>query len=166
MISPGTFVRANDRSCSSAIVSIAIAPPVTTRATASRSSWRLRLALPTKCFRGFEARPGTVLGEVVSTAFGDAEPPVVAAIVDGRLRELTWPLLRDSEVTPLTTATSDGARIYRRSLAFLMLVESRVTRASEGGPQPRADVPVRRRKPMNEASARPVASGCGYSSRP
>lgn len=72
--------------------------------------------------RIFEAPPGTALLEVIRAAFGDPDPPIVAAIVDGRLRELTWPVQRDSDVTPLTTETSDGARIYRRSLAFLMLV--------------------------------------------
>lgn len=72
--------------------------------------------------RIFEAPPGTPLGAFITAACGAAEPPVVAAIVDGRLRELTWPVRRDSDVTPLTTATADGARIYRRSLAFLMLV--------------------------------------------
>ncbi|MEW5983225.1 MAG: nucleoside kinase [Acidobacteriota bacterium] len=72
--------------------------------------------------RIFEAVPGTVLGEVIRAAFGDPDPPIVAAIVDGHLRELTWPLLRDVDVTVLTTESSDGARIYRRSLAFLMLV--------------------------------------------
>jgi uridine kinase len=72
--------------------------------------------------RIFEATPGSPLGAFITAACGAVEPPVVAAIVDGRLRELTWPVRRDSDVTPLTTATPDGARIYRRSLAFLMLV--------------------------------------------
>ncbi|MBN2305719.1 MAG: nucleoside kinase [Anaerolineae bacterium] len=46
----------------------------------------------------------------------------VAAIVDGVLRELTMPVERDVTITPVTTDTSDGGRIYRRSLAFLMTV--------------------------------------------
>jgi uridine kinase len=73
--------------------------------------------------RIFEATPGTALGEIVAAACeGTASPPVVAAIVNGRLRELTFPIRHDSDVTCLTSGTADGARIYRRSLEFLMLV--------------------------------------------
>lgn len=48
--------------------------------------------------------------------------PVVAAIVDGTLRELTMPVKRDVTIIPVTTDTGDGSRIYRRSLAFLLTV--------------------------------------------
>src|SRR5690606_39085435 len=48
--------------------------------------------------------------------------PVVAAIVDGLLRELTMPVKRDVSITPVTTDSGDGRRIYRRSLAFLLTV--------------------------------------------
>ncbi len=47
-------------------------------------------------------------------------PPIVGAIVNGELRELTFPIKMDSTVQPVTMATSDGMRIYRRSLTFLM----------------------------------------------
>lgn len=47
-------------------------------------------------------------------------PPIIAAICDGRLRELTYQPIRDAHVTPITLASSDGGRIYRRSLSFLM----------------------------------------------
>jgi uridine kinase len=46
----------------------------------------------------------------------------MAAIVDGRLRELTYRLGGDASVTPLDATTADGVRVYRRSLSFLMLV--------------------------------------------
>ena len=46
--------------------------------------------------------------------------PVVAADVDGELRELTYPILMDSNVRPITMSDSDGALIYRRSLNFLL----------------------------------------------
>jgi uridine kinase len=48
--------------------------------------------------------------------------PVVAAIVDGTLRELTMPVKRDVTIIPVTTDSGDGSRIYRRSLAFLLTV--------------------------------------------
>src|SRR5690242_13057162 len=45
---------------------------------------------------------------------------VVAAIVNGDLRELTYPIVMDADVEPVTMSTPDGARIYRRSLTFLL----------------------------------------------
>jgi uridine kinase len=47
---------------------------------------------------------------------------VVAAIVDGSLRELTMPVMRDVSVQPVRMDSGDGGRIYRRSLAFLLTV--------------------------------------------
>jgi uridine kinase len=47
-------------------------------------------------------------------------PLIVGAVVNHDLRELTFPISMDSKVTPLTMASSDGARIYRRSLTFLL----------------------------------------------
>lgn len=46
--------------------------------------------------------------------------PIVGAIVNGELRELTYPLALESEVRPVTMAEEDGMRIYRRSLTFLL----------------------------------------------
>jgi len=47
-------------------------------------------------------------------------PPIVGAVVNGELRELTYPLEFDARVRPVTMADADGARIYRRSLTFLL----------------------------------------------
>jgi uridine kinase len=47
--------------------------------------------------------------------------PILAAIVDGDLRELTLPIEEDVRVTPVTLQHSDGLRIYRRSLVFLLV---------------------------------------------
>src|SRR5512135_2081167 len=46
--------------------------------------------------------------------------PIVAADVDGELRELTYPIQMDALVRPISMAESDGALIYRRSLNFLL----------------------------------------------
>jgi uridine kinase len=46
--------------------------------------------------------------------------PIVAADVDGQLRELTFPIDMDAKVRPISMAESDGALIYRRSLNFLL----------------------------------------------
>ncbi|NDJ85142.1 MAG: nucleoside kinase [Chloroflexi bacterium] len=50
------------------------------------------------------------------------EERAIAAIVDNRLRELTVPVTRDVAVTPVTLRHSDGNRIYRRTLSFLLVV--------------------------------------------
>ena len=47
--------------------------------------------------------------------------PVVAVMLHGRLKELTTALNEDAELVPVTTAEADGVRIYRRSLAFLLM---------------------------------------------
>ena len=45
---------------------------------------------------------------------------LVAAIINGNLRELTYPIDMDARVAPITISDPDGARIYRRSLTFLL----------------------------------------------
>lgn len=47
-------------------------------------------------------------------------PPIVGAVINGSLRELTYKVIMDSRVQPVTMADADGARIYRRSLVFLL----------------------------------------------
>lgn len=47
-------------------------------------------------------------------------PPIVGAIVNTQLRELTYPIRMESEVRPVTMGEADGMRIYRRSLTFLL----------------------------------------------
>lgn len=47
-------------------------------------------------------------------------PPIVGAVINGELRELTYPVKMDCNVRPVTMGDSDGALIYRRSLVFLL----------------------------------------------
>lgn len=47
-------------------------------------------------------------------------PPIVGAIINGELRELTYPITMESRVQPVTMSDADGARIYRRSIIFLL----------------------------------------------
>lgn len=72
--------------------------------------------------RIFEAPVGTALEYYVQAALGDSPVPVIAALVNGDLRELTYRMQGDARVEPIFLSDSDGVRIYRRSLAFLMLV--------------------------------------------
>ncbi len=46
--------------------------------------------------------------------------PIVGAVVNAELRELTYPIEMDSRVRPITMGSADGMRIYRRSLTFLL----------------------------------------------
>ena len=72
--------------------------------------------------RIFEATPGTSVGDVLEAAAHDGHRGgAVAAFIGGRLRELQTPLTADSDVAPVTLADSDGTRIYRRSLALLLI---------------------------------------------
>jgi uridine kinase len=80
--------------------------------------------------RIFEAPPGTPLSEFVCAAAGSGDPLCVAAVLNGRLRELREPLWRDSDLVPISLADADGARIYRRSLVLLL-----VTAAAEVFPE-------------------------------
>ncbi len=48
------------------------------------------------------------------------DAPYMGAVVDGKLRELSYTLHRDAVVRPITLKNSDGGRIYRRSLVMLM----------------------------------------------
>jgi uridine kinase len=71
--------------------------------------------------RVFEGPVGTPLEAFIHVAGTDPEAPTVAALIDNELRELTYRVEGDIEVTPITMASSDGFRIYRRSLAFLLV---------------------------------------------
>lgn len=72
--------------------------------------------------RTFEGDIGTDLETFFKVAYPDSEVPLIAALVDGNLRELTYTLHRDAEVEPIDLSDSDGVRIYRRSLTYLMVV--------------------------------------------
>ena len=69
----------------------------------------------------FEAPAGTSVEEFINVAQPLARGRIVAALVNGKLRELSQELVHDADIVPVTTADSDGSRIYRRSLTFLMI---------------------------------------------
>jgi len=81
--------------------------------------------------RTFEAPIGMTLAEIflaIGSLSGRSPATpcagrlrAVAALVNGRLRDLTTPLTEDASVVPLTPQDADGARIYRRSLSFLLM---------------------------------------------
>ncbi len=70
--------------------------------------------------RVIQAKRNTTLEEIFQILPEWKNPPIVGAIVNGQLRELTFPIKMDAEVKSLNMASVDGARIYRRSLTFLL----------------------------------------------
>lgn len=77
--------------------------------------------------RVYEAPTWTPLEAYLRVAAADRPPrsPVVAALIDDELRELTYHIEKDVEVTPLGMDDRDGSRIYRRSLTFLLATAAR-----------------------------------------
>lgn len=76
---------------------------------------------------------GTILSSAVGTTIEkffdyarqanllpDVDTTIVAAIANGKLRELSYRIKHDTEITPVTMRQSDGSRIYRRSLVLLL----------------------------------------------
>ena len=63
---------------------------------------------------------GTKVGDFLAQVQEDFSAPVVAAIINNEIHELTYPIHIESNCTPITMDTADGARIYRRSLVFLL----------------------------------------------
>jgi len=68
---------------------------------------------------------GGSLEDFVRVVQKPEDPLIVGAILDGHLRELTYPIRQDGQATLLTMEDADGARIYRRSLVFLLEVAFR-----------------------------------------
>ncbi|MBI2814196.1 MAG: nucleoside kinase [Opitutae bacterium] len=63
---------------------------------------------------------GASLESVLAPLAATLSAPLVAAVVNGELQELTQPVRLESVVRPVTMAEADGARIYRRSLILLL----------------------------------------------
>lgn len=69
--------------------------------------------------RVLEGPRGSQLGAFFDQ-LGEPEVPVVGGIVNGVLKELTFPIEMEARVRPVTMGEADGMRIYRRSLTFLL----------------------------------------------
>lgn len=61
---------------------------------------------------------GAQIGEFFKAI--EFEAPVVGAVVNYELHELNYPVDMDARAQPVTMDMPDGARIYRRSLTFLL----------------------------------------------
>ncbi len=85
--------------------------------TAPRNSVELHLS-DGKVITGPRGMP---LSEFLMVLPEYTDPPIMGAIVNNVLRELTFPVEMDARVQLVTMADSDGARIYRRSVTFLLV---------------------------------------------
>ena len=74
---------------------------------------------------------GAPVGDYLHTLDEFDSRPLVGAIVNEELRELTYKLTADSDIRPVTMGEPDGMRIYRRSLTFLL--EAAFEEIFEGG---------------------------------
>jgi uridine kinase len=63
---------------------------------------------------------GTKVGEFLEKVKAEYPAPIVAAIINNEIHELTFPLQFASNCIPVTMDSADGARIYRRSIVFLL----------------------------------------------
>lgn len=63
---------------------------------------------------------GATAGELLQPLRKEIAAPMVAAVLNGELCELTCKVELEARVRPVTMAEADGARIYRRSLTFLL----------------------------------------------
>jgi uridine kinase len=70
--------------------------------------------------RVYSGPRGTVVEKFLQALPEWLNPPIVGAVVNNELRELTYPIMMESRVQPVTMADADGARIYRRSIVFLL----------------------------------------------
>ncbi len=65
---------------------------------------------------------GAAIGDFLQAVADRFAAPVMGAIVNHSLQELTAAVDLEARVTPVTMQDEDGARIYRRSLVFLLTV--------------------------------------------
>jgi uridine kinase len=63
---------------------------------------------------------GQSVGAFLNILTDSDSAPIVGAIVNHQLRELTYPIKMESIVKPITMGDADGMRFYRRSLIFLL----------------------------------------------
>ena len=70
--------------------------------------------------RVITGRRGARLEEFINIIQEEHQPLIVGVILNGSLRELTFSLTQDGVASLITTSDADGARIYRRSLVFLL----------------------------------------------
>ncbi|MCF7688860.1 MAG: nucleoside kinase [Cephaloticoccus sp.] len=72
--------------------------------------------------RTLEGPRGSSVGDLLQPIVDTLPAPLVGAVINGELHELTRLIELEARVIPVTMADADGARIYRRSLTFILEV--------------------------------------------
>lgn len=84
---------------------------------------RVRVTLPDGVV--LEGPTQTPLGDFLQAhramAADQYQGPLIGGIIEGRLRELSYPVRRDGALAPVLMNSSDGRRIYRRTLSLLLI---------------------------------------------
>ncbi len=70
--------------------------------------------------RTIEGPRNAPVGDLLELYAPESKAPIVGALINSELRELTYPVKMDADVKPITMADEDGMRIYRRTLTFLL----------------------------------------------
>lgn len=70
--------------------------------------------------RVYTGKRGATLAELFKMLPEWDNPPIMGAVVNGELKELTTKIEMDARVRLVTMQDDDGARIYRRSITFLL----------------------------------------------
>lgn len=68
-----------------------------------------------------EVQKGTTLEDLIKGLDLGNKPMVVAGKVNNEIRELTYPVTEECEISLVDLSMADGARIYQRSLIFLLV---------------------------------------------
>ncbi|MEO0562134.1 MAG: nucleoside kinase [Chloroflexota bacterium] len=88
----------------------------------SQSRDDIRVTLPGAVIYG--ASLGTTVGQLLQADQSqnptNYDSPIMGGIVNGKLRELAYPVMGDATLAPVLLSSSDGGRIYRRSLVLLL----------------------------------------------
>jgi len=70
--------------------------------------------------RALSGPRGATAREFLQAIADEHDTPIVGAVINGQLRELTYTLDFESKIYPVTMRDADGMRFYRRSLTFLL----------------------------------------------
>lgn len=70
--------------------------------------------------RTLEGPRGSTAADLLQPMAAELKSPLVGVVVNGDLHELTFRIEMEARIRPVTLNNADGARIYRRSLTFLL----------------------------------------------
>lgn len=68
-----------------------------------------------------EVSKGITIEDIKNNSESNGKSIIVAGMVNNQLRELTYPITENCDISFVDLSSSDGVRIYRRSLIFLLV---------------------------------------------